>query len=247
MSRRPLAIDLCCGLGGWTKGLLAAGYDVIGYDIEEHIYEEDRYPAWLILKDIRDMHGADISDADLIVASPPCQEYSYMAMPFSRGKAKATAIRADETGEARRKLTELFDTCFRLQEEASAAKGKRIPMLVENVRGANPWVGKAPYHFGSFWLWGDIPSVMPKPKKVMKNIDGGSWFGINPDGSPGALNNPRDGRKVPGFRFDGSSRSFQSASVAGSKSPNRKAASAKIAEIPFVLSEWVGLWFLLNS
>ena len=28
-----MAIDLFCGLGGWTEGLLAEGYDVTGYDI----------------------------------------------------------------------------------------------------------------------------------------------------------------------------------------------------------------------
>jgi hypothetical protein len=27
----PLAIDLFCGLGGWAEGLLAEGYDVIGF------------------------------------------------------------------------------------------------------------------------------------------------------------------------------------------------------------------------
>lgn len=30
----PLAIDLFCGLGGWTEGLLAEGWDVIGFDIK---------------------------------------------------------------------------------------------------------------------------------------------------------------------------------------------------------------------
>ena len=34
----PLAIDLFCGLGGWTEGLLAEGYWVVGFDIERHEY-----------------------------------------------------------------------------------------------------------------------------------------------------------------------------------------------------------------
>ena len=38
---RPLAIDLFCGLGGWTEGLLAEGYEVIGFDIEAHEYRAD--------------------------------------------------------------------------------------------------------------------------------------------------------------------------------------------------------------
>jgi hypothetical protein len=31
--RAPIAVDLCCGLGGWTAGLLAEGYRVVGFDI----------------------------------------------------------------------------------------------------------------------------------------------------------------------------------------------------------------------
>lgn len=46
---KPLAIDLFCGLGGWTSGLLAEGYDVIGFDIEQHAYGDHRYPAQLVL------------------------------------------------------------------------------------------------------------------------------------------------------------------------------------------------------
>lgn len=45
---QPLAIDLYCGLGGWTEGLLAEGYRVIGFDIEQHVYGEHRYPAQLV-------------------------------------------------------------------------------------------------------------------------------------------------------------------------------------------------------
>lgn len=36
MQRKPVAIDLCCGKGGWTIGLLAAGFHVVGFDVQRH-------------------------------------------------------------------------------------------------------------------------------------------------------------------------------------------------------------------
>ena len=184
--RKPLAIDLFCGLGGWTDGLLAEGYEVIGFDIEQHVYGEHRYPAQLVVQDVLTLHGSQFKTADLIVASPPCQEYSYMAMPWSRAKAEAAAIRADVTGAELARLNRLFDACFRIQREACATAGRHIPMVVENVKGAQPWVGRARWSFGSFYLWGDVPALMPPVYRATK---------------------------VAGFRFDGSGASFQSAAV----------------------------------
>lgn len=190
MSARPIAIDLFCGLGGWTDGLLAEGYDVFGFDIEQHVYGEHRYPGKLAIQDVLTLHGSQFKDAALIVASPPCQEYSYMAMPWKLAKAKAAAIRADTSGQALEDLNRLFDACFRIQKEASIAAGRHIPMVVENVRGAIPWVGRSRWNFGSFNLWGDVPALMPFTMNAVK---------------------------VPSFRFDGSGKSFLSASVEGVK------------------------------
>jgi len=64
----PLAIDLFCGLGGWTSGLLAESYDVVGFDIERHAYGEHRYPARLVIQDVLTLHGSQFRSADLIVA-----------------------------------------------------------------------------------------------------------------------------------------------------------------------------------
>ena len=188
----PLAIDLCCGLGGWTDGLLAEGYDVIGVDIEQHIYGEHRYPGLLVIQDVLTLHGSQLRKAALIAASPPCQFFSYTAMPWSKAKALAAAVRADPA--RLEKELALFKACFRIQREACEAAGRHIPLIVENVRGAIPWVGRSRWNFGSFHLWGDVPALMPPTVKA---------------------------HKIPGFRFDGSGRSFQTASVSetGIKAP----------------------------
>lgn len=184
---RPVALDLCVGLGGWVEGLTAEGWHVIGIDIEDMFAAigEPKPPNFeLVVQSIMDTNGADYAHVGLIVASPPCQFFSYCAMPWSLAKERAARTRADP--ELLAKELVLFKTCFRIQREASEAAGRHIPMVLENVRGAQPWVGRAAFNFGSYYLWGDVPALMPKPI---------------------------DARKVPGFRFDGSGASFQTAAV----------------------------------
>jgi hypothetical protein len=223
----PLAIDLFCGLGGWTNGLQAAGYSVIGFDIEQHAYGDERYPATLVLQDVLTIHGAQFRRAALIVASPPCQAYSYRAMPWKRAKALPPPDNS------------LFEFCFRIQKEASAAAGRHIPMVVENVKGAQKWVGRAAWHFGSFYLWGDVPALMPFSGGVGTGIkqhgSGANWF----DTGIAALPSGSTGTKHGGDWFSsGAGMSLQRRQ--NSKSPRRKAASAKIAKIPLELAEWIG-------
>lgn len=91
-----LAIDLFCGLGGWTEGLMSEGYTCIGFDIEAHAYGDERYPGTLVVQDVLSLDGAHFRNADLIVASPPCQEFSYMAMPWTRAKQIARALRGQD-------------------------------------------------------------------------------------------------------------------------------------------------------
>jgi hypothetical protein len=188
-----------------------------------------------------------------------------MAMPWTLAKAKAAAIRADKTGKMLEDLTRLFKACFRIQREACEAAGRHIPLIVENVRGAQPWVGRARWNYGSFYLWGDVPALMPLAIKATK-VGGFTWSDYGkPDYVPRGFNRTAEAHiKVPGFRFDGSGRSFQSASVAGtnnggdwfgsgtdcseqrrhgSKSSSRKAASAMIAKIPALLARHIARWY----
>lgn len=235
---RSLAIDLFCGLGGWTEGLLAEGWDVIGFDIERHTYGEHRYPAQLVIQDVLTLHGSQFRDADLIVASPPCQAYSYRAMPWSRAKALAPP---DNT---------LFEACFRIQREACEAAGRHIPLIVENVRGAQKWVGPARWRYGSFFLWGDVPALMPIAVNAAK-APGMNWSDRTKRGQDFtrlAGRHAMDGIKQDGLagkRANGKgARWFEGgASGHGSKSTARKAASAMIAKIPAPLSRHIARVF----
>jgi hypothetical protein len=216
---RVLAIDLFCGLGGWTEGLLAEGYEVIGFDIERHVYGEERYPAQLVLQDVLTIHGKQFKDAALIVASPPCQAYSYRAMPWKRAKALPPPS------------NELFDACFRIQREAIEAAGHFIPLVVENVRGAQKWVGRSRWNYGSFHLWGDVPALMPMVKASAK-VPVLNWSGSDKPGYKAqAFNTTAEqrmredgGLKIGGDWFSDPNSTCRKH---GSKSQARKRASAQ--------------------
>ena len=187
---KPLCIDLFCGLGGWAEGFLAEGWDVIGFDIERHDYGTGVYPGQLVLQDVMTLHGSQIAKADCIVASPPCQEFSY----YHRFPWKAPEPKLG---------IELFKAAFRIAEQA----GK--PVIVENVVGAQRWVSRSRYCWGSFHLWGNVPAIMPIPRLG-------------------------DGRKGFGKDFESTPWAWHS-----SKSKARKAASAQIAKIPFELASYI--------
>jgi hypothetical protein len=213
-------IDLFCGLGGWAEGFLAEGFDVIGFDLEKHDYGSGVYPGQLVLQDVLTVHGSQFRDAVGIVASPPCRFFSYMAMPWSRAKKLAAEVRQDKRRfEAE---LELFRACFRIQVEASEAARRYIPLIVENVRGAQPWVGPSRWNYGSYHLWGDVPALMPYGKAVKQPVD------------------RRNRKKTGGWFYDNYQTSHRRWS---SHSKERKAWTATIAKIPFPLARHIARYF----
>jgi len=241
---KPLAIELFAGMFGWGRGFVAEGWRVVGFDIE-HLPHHGPVPEGcsLVLQDVLTLHGSQFREAECIVASPPCQAYSYRAMPWRRAKALPPPN------------NELFDACFRIQHEASQAARRYIPLVIENVKGAQPWVGRAKWHYGSFYLWGDVPALMPTTASMKKygvKRPGMNWSGSDKPGYKAVAFN-ESGRKLAG---DNSPRLFserraqrrsagitEGADVAyylkASGSQARKAASAAIAKIPEPLARHI--------
>jgi hypothetical protein len=138
---KSLAFDLCCGRGGWARGLLASGFDVIGFDIIER-HQDFPAAARYIRCDVRAFDFSAFRPA-LVVASPPCEEFSRFEMPWTRRRNPPAPDLS------------IVAACRR------AAAVCRCPLILENVRCAQNWLGRAAWHYGPFYLWGDVPALMP--------------------------------------------------------------------------------------
>jgi DNA (cytosine-5)-methyltransferase 1 len=80
------AVDLFCGAGGLTRGLLDAGVEVVaGYDIDEvcqHAYEQNNQPAVFKSKSVAKVKGSELSrfypkqNWRVLVGCAPCTPFS---------------------------------------------------------------------------------------------------------------------------------------------------------------------------
>lgn len=154
---KPLALDLCCGLGGWAKGLIAAGWEVVGVDIDERF--RTFYPTRFFCLDVRKIARVDLGlmRPKLVVASPPCQEFSRWQMPWTRRRNPPTPDLS------------IWDACEHIARELA------VPIVIENVRMAQHWKGRAAWHCGSYYLWGSVPALMPTIKHRKKESMSSTW------------------------------------------------------------------------
>ena len=85
-ARRVMAVDLFCGAGGLTRGLIDAGVDVAaGYDIDgasKYAYEHNNKSSVFINESVADITGEDLSAHypagcwRVLVGCAPCQPFS---------------------------------------------------------------------------------------------------------------------------------------------------------------------------
>lgn len=107
----PRLLDLYCGQGGAGAGYHAAGFEVVGVDIEP----QPRYPFEFHQGDAIDYLTAHWREFDAFHASPPCQRFSH-----------ATTCRPG--------LAETHPDLIAPTRVALAATGR--PWVIENVPGA---------------------------------------------------------------------------------------------------------------
>jgi C-5 cytosine-specific DNA methylase len=161
---KPLCIDLFCGLGGWADGFLEEGYDVVGFDIERHDYGTGGYPGQLVLQDVHTLHGSQFRRAAVIVASPPCTDYAKWGMRMFHPNPP----QPDKS---------LWEAAVRIGKES------RVPLIVENVRGAQYFWGRAQWKCGPYHLWGHLPALWPdiplKRKNVVDDVKNGVRRGLS--------------------------------------------------------------------
>jgi DNA (cytosine-5)-methyltransferase 1 len=108
------ALDLFCGQGGATRGLQLAGYHVTGVDIEpQPHYIGDAFEQG----DAFDWLSRDLSEYDLIHASPKCQGHSVLTPTKYKG-----------------------DHEIQLPRVLDLLRAQTVPFIVENVEGTQVYM-----------------------------------------------------------------------------------------------------------
>ncbi len=129
-------LDLFAGTGGASLAFRQAGWEVVTVD-----NDPERRPD--VLADIREWTWEG-ERPELVWASPPCDEFSRMAMPWCRAKGPPEPS------------LELVEAALRVVRETRPRY-----WVLENVRGALPYIspllGPPRVIAGPFHLWGYFP------------------------------------------------------------------------------------------
>jgi hypothetical protein len=155
-------LDLFCGRLGWSKAFLARGWKVIGFDLvppDEQINNFRFYQIDVLELTARMVRGMNF---DFICASSPCEQFSVHGMKHFHPNPPYPALGI-----------KLFNHT-RLICEASGA-----PYVMENVRAAQQFVGRAVHHCGPFYLWGNAVPPLLTTGGIQKGINVGSSKIVN--------------------------------------------------------------------
>ena len=164
MQKRKVVWGLCSGLGGWEEAFAQSDWVVIRIEINPDL----EYVPFTRIWDIHKwMDWIDqLPHPDLIVAGPPCQEFSTADWRKDRADRLANPEKYPELLQA----IENVKTCLDIIDYI-----KPTWWLLENVKGAIPYFKKfiprlKPHRQAvgnkqspQFYLWGQFPYIIMKP------------------------------------------------------------------------------------
>lgn len=208
----PRLLDLFCGRWGWSRAFAARGWECIGVDLTQPAEIPDGCE--FVLQDVSAVDDDWIRyvKPDAIVGSSPCENFSLFRMPHFHKSPP---------------YPDLGIRLFNHARELCLNSG--VPWLLENVAGAEAFVGHADRRCGPFYLWGTlVPPLLPQG--VRKNMVMGSSKLVNEL----KRNGDREAIKAYRRKFDLTWNS--------SKSKARKEATAKAATIPPELANAVACY-----
>jgi hypothetical protein len=132
MVNSPLRmLDLYSGFGGAHRAMLRPAWSVVDLDLDPNLVPS-------VVADIRHL-PVDPGGFDLIWASPPCTYYS------RRDQVGIFPNEPEPSHELVRAAIEII------------RQGQPSWFVIENVRGAQRYWGRATYHLGPYYLWTNLP------------------------------------------------------------------------------------------
>ena len=143
---KPRLLDLYCGAGGASAGYVAAGFDVLGVDINP----QPLYPYESVQADALEFLAEHGGEYDVIHASPPCQAFTTMSNRFRGAGGQADA----------------WPDLIEPTRDLLVSIGK--PWVLENVVGARSrMLHPFTLHGGMFGLRVDRPRLFDSSEFVM--------------------------------------------------------------------------------
>ena len=137
-------LDLFCGRWGWSRAFASRGWNCVGVDLvaPPEVPENCEFRHL----DVLTLTPAFVRQFDFVCASSPCEEFSIHGMKHFHPNPKHP-----EMG------IKLFE------HTRSICEASGVPYVLENVRPAQNFVGRAVHHCGPFYLWGNaVPPLMPQ-------------------------------------------------------------------------------------
>jgi len=166
-------LDLFSGFGGWSEAFLTAGHEVLRIE-NNPLLKDVRRTHLKCVKEVRDEllnakeRGEPLMDVDVIMASPPCLEFSNA---FNSPKSNWLRENPDLGLDYYEPSLELLEVTLEIIDIVKP-KYWIIENVVGSIRYFKPKLGIPRQIIGPFVLWGTYPEIIIKnelPSKASKD------------------------------------------------------------------------------